>query len=139
MVVVSKPDKKRIPLGPRDSLNSTRRFRDSNTRCLRYSLVDEIPTNSAKPKSLSLLIQRKVSTIKWKEQEKNNKILILQKRALRLLYFADWHDHAIPLFLKANMLLITFLYYESVSALMQDISNGKALANMSNFFQAENV
>ena len=38
-----------------------------------------------------------------------NKILILQKRALRLLYFADWHDHAIPLFLEANVLPITFL------------------------------
>ena len=103
------------------------------------SSVDGIPTNSAKPKSLSLLIQRKVSTIKWKEREKNNRILILQKRDLRLLHFADWHDHAIPVFLKANVLQITFLYYESVSALMQDINNGKALGNMSNLFQAENV
>ena len=38
----------------------------------------------------------------------------LQKRAPRLLYFADWHDHAkITLFLEANVLPITFLYYES--------------------------
>ena len=51
-----------------------------------------------------------------------NKILILQRRALRLLYFAVWHDHAIPLFLKANVLPITFLYYESVSTLMHDIN-----------------
>ena len=64
-----------------------------------------------------------------------NKILILQKRALRLLYFADWHDHAIPLFLEANVLPITFLYYESVSALMHDINNDKAPVNMSNSFQ----
>ena len=41
-------------------------------------------------------------------QEYLNKILILQKRALRLLYFADWHDHAIPLFLEADLLPITF-------------------------------
>ena len=27
-----------------------------------------------------------------------NKILILQKTALCLLYFVDWHDYAIPLF-----------------------------------------
>ena len=27
-----------------------------------------------------------------------NKILILQKRALRLLHFTDWHEHAIPIF-----------------------------------------
>ena len=66
-----------------------------------------------------------------------NKILILQKRALRLLYFANWHDHAIPLFLEANVLPITFLYlyYESISALMHDINNDKAPVNMSNLFQ----
>ena len=63
-----------------------------------------------------------------------NKILILQKRALRLLYFADWHDPAIPLFLEANVLPITFLYYESVSTLMEDINNNKALTNMLKLF-----
>ena len=31
-----------------------------------------------------------------------NKILILQKRALRLLYLAGWHDHAIPLILETK-------------------------------------
>ena len=64
-----------------------------------------------------------------------NKILILQERALRLLYFADLHDHAIPLFLEANVLPITFLHYESVSALMHDINNNKAPVSMSNLFQ----
>ena len=58
-----------------------------------------------------------------------------QTRALRLLHFADWHDHAIPLFLEANVLPITFLYYESVSALMHDANNNKAPVNMSNLFQ----
>ena len=65
--------------------------------------------------------------------------LILQKRALRLRYIADWHDHAIshaiPLFLKANVVPITFLSYESVSALMYDINNNKAPVNMSKLFQ----
>ena len=51
------------------------------------------------------------------------------------MYFADWRDHAIPLFLETNVLLITFLYYESVSTLMHDINNDKAPANMSNVFQ----
>ena len=46
-----------------------------------------------------------------------NKILILQKRALRLLYFSDWHNHAIPLFLEANVLPITSPYYDSVTVL----------------------
>ena len=51
-----------------------------------------------------------------------------------MLYFADWpDDHAIPLFLEANVLPITFLYYESVSTL---INNNKAPANlMLNLFQ----
>ena len=40
-----------------------------------------------------------------------------QTRALRLLDFIDRHDHAIPLFLEANVLPIIFVYYESVSAL----------------------
>ena len=39
-----------------------------------------------------------------------NKILILQKRVLCLLYFADWQDHAIPLFLKAKRASNNFLY-----------------------------
>ena len=52
-----------------------------------------------------------------------------------MLYFADWHDHAIPLFLEANVLPITFLYYESVSALMHDTNNNKAPVNMSILFQ----
>ena len=46
-----------------------------------------------------------------------------------------WRDHAIPLFLETNVLLITFLYYESVSALVHNINNDKAPANMSNVFQ----
>ena len=55
-----------------------------------------------------------------------NKILILQKRALRLLFFGDIRDHAIPLFLKANVLPITFLYHECVSSLMYDINDNNA-------------
>ena len=57
-----------------------------------------------------------------------NKILVLKKGAPRLLYFADLHDHAIPLFLEANVLPITFIYYESVSTLMHDSNNDKASA-----------
>ena len=51
------------------------------------------------------------------------------------ILYTDWHDHEIPLFLKANVLPITFLYYESVSTLMHDIDNDKAPANMLNSFQ----
>lgn len=64
-----------------------------------------------------------------------NKILILLKRALCVLYFADWHDHAIPLFLRANVLPITFLYEKSVSTLMHNVNNDRAPANILNLFQ----
>ena len=45
------------------------------------------------------------------------------------------HDHAIPLFLEADVPPMTFLYYEPVSILMHDISNDKAPANMLNLFR----
>ena len=64
-----------------------------------------------------------------------NKILILQKRALRLLFFADVRDHAIPLFLEANVLPITFLYHEYVSSLMYDINSNNAPINMLHLFK----
>ena len=73
----------------------------------------------------------------WGQASKTylNKILILQKRALRLLFFADVRDHAIPLFLEANVLPITFLYHESVSSLMYDINSNNAPVNMLHLFK----
>ena len=59
-----------------------------------------------------------------------NKILILQKRALRVIYFADRRVHAIPLFIDAKVLLLSFLYYESVPSLMHDMSNNNAPLNI---------
>ena len=64
-----------------------------------------------------------------------NKILILQKRALRLLFFADVRDHAIPPFLEANVLPITFLYHECVASLMYDINSNNAPINMLHLFK----
>ena len=39
-------------------------------------------------------------------------LLILQKRALRFIYFSDRRDHAIPLFLNAHILPINFMHYK---------------------------
>jgi hypothetical protein len=39
-----------------------------------------------------------------------DKILILQKRVIRMMFFADRCDHAVPLFLDAHILPVTFLY-----------------------------
>ena len=47
-----------------------------------------------------------------------NKLLLLQKRALRLMYFTDKQQHAIPLFLKSNFLPIQMIYFEKTASLM---------------------
>ena len=51
--------------------------------------------------------------IAWGQASKTllKKLLIFQKRALRFICFADRCDHAIPLFLRAKILPIHFLYY----------------------------
>ena len=52
-----------------------------------------------------------------------NKILILQKRALRLMYFSDRRAHAIPLFVRSSVLPLNMLYFKYSAILMHDISN----------------
>ena len=51
-----------------------------------------------------------------------DKILILQKCALRLIYSANRQDHAIPLFVKVKVLPLNFLYHESVLNLMHNLT-----------------
>ena len=46
------------------------------------------------------------------------KILTLQKRALRLIFFAGKRSHAIPLFVASNILPVNMLYFETVSSKM---------------------
>ena len=41
-----------------------------------------------------------------------DQILVLQKRMMRLIYFAETKDHALPLFVKAKMLPLQALLYE---------------------------
>ena len=63
-----------------------------------------------------------------------NKILVLQKRVLRLIHFAPVREHAIPLFLKAKLLPFEFQYYEKIANLMYDINTSSAPINISNLF-----
>ena len=46
------------------------------------------------------------------------KILILQKEVLRMMYFMDIREHAIPLFIDADILPVTFMYYKAVASLL---------------------
>ena len=59
-----------------------------------------------------------------------NRILILQKRCLRFIFFSESRAHAIPLFLDASVLPVHFLYYEAVCCLMHDVANQIAPSNI---------
>ena len=74
--------------------------------------------------------------VAWGNASKNylNKIVVLQKRVLRLIYFVDKKEHAIPLFVNAKILPITFLYYEVVCKLMFDIHKDSAPSNIMKLF-----
>ena len=50
-----------------------------------------------------------------------DKLLILQKRALRLIHFAPYRSHAIPLFIQHNILPLHFQYCKSVCSIMHDV------------------
>ena len=65
-----------------------------------------------------------------------DKILILQERALRLIYSANTQHDAIPsgLFVKAKVLILNVLYYESVLNLMHDIDERNEWINILNLF-----
>ena len=63
-----------------------------------------------------------------------NQILVLQKRALRLIYFAPYRSHAIPHFVSSSSIPINTLYFQSISTLMHDVFNKLAPCNISNLF-----
>ena len=59
----------------------------------------------------------------WGQASKTslNKILILQKKVLRMMYFTDIREHAIPLFIDADILPVSFMYYRTVACLMPEL------------------
>ena len=52
-----------------------------------------------------------------------DKILKLQKRALRLIYFGDYTSHAISFFSSLNIYPVEMLYFKSTAILMHDVRN----------------
>ena len=50
-----------------------------------------------------------------------NKILVLQKRALHLIYFSKPRDHAIPFFIESNCFTLQSLFFQQLSYLMYDV------------------
>ena len=62
------------------------------------------------------------------------KILVLQKRAVRLMNFAQSRTHAIPYFISSNIMPISMLYFKLSSILMLDVSNNSAPPSISDMF-----
>ena len=52
-----------------------------------------------------------------------------------MMYFMGIREHAIPLFIDADILPVTFMYYKSVASLMHDINNNNSLPNLLNLFE----
>lgn len=55
-----------------------------------------------------------------------NKLLLLQKRVLRMMYFLNPRTHAIPFFTSSNILPIHLLYFEAILHSVYDVSNNSA-------------
>ena len=66
------------------------------------------------------------------------KILVLQKWVLRLLYFSELRAHALPLFISSKILPLQMLYAEKVSSIMFDVSCMNAPSNICDFFTKAN-
>ena len=62
------------------------------------------------------------------------KILNLQKRALRLIHFKPFRFHAVPLFKLSNVLPLNFLYFNSICLIMHDVSNNVTPPKVSKLF-----
>ena len=72
-------------------------------------------------------------------QFKSEQNLILQKRAVRLMYFSDRGAHVIPLFLRSGVLPLNMLYFKYLAILMYDISNNRAPSKISELFVPSNM
>ena len=66
------------------------------------------------------------------------KLLVLQKRVPRLMYFFEPRAHAVSLFIISNILPINMLYVDTVSSLMYDVSHLSVPSNISDLFTKVN-
>ena len=99
---------------------------------LRFKYVLNTSSLSAKKFSLQSLeilqiafkaLGSEFGLMAWGQAYKSHleKLLKLQKRALRFIYFSERNQHAIPFFIDAGDLPLKFLYYELLANLMFEI------------------
>ena len=72
----------------------------------------------------------------WGQTSKHlfEKLLILQKRVIRLIYFTNSKVTAIPLFIKAQIPPLNIMYFQSIANLMYDVVHNNAPTNLCNLF-----
>ena len=63
------------------------------------------------------------------------KVFILQRRALRVMFFAGNRSHAIPFFVSAKVLPLNMLYFETACSLMHNISTNSVPQNICDVFR----
>ena len=71
--------------------------------------------------------------IAWGQAAKAN-LSLLQKRVVRLMNFAKFSVHAVPLFISTNILPLRLLYFKNCSILMHDVYNKVVLSDISDLF-----
>jgi len=76
----------------------------------------------------------------WGQAAKTHlqKLLVLQKRVLRLMYFSEPRADAVSLFITSNNLPINMLYFKTVSSLMYDVSRLSVPSKISDLFTQVN-
>ena len=76
----------------------------------------------------------------WGQTAKTHlqKILVLQKRVLRLMYFSEPRAHTVPLFISSKILPLQILYAEKVSSIVFDVSCMNAPSNICDLFTKAN-
>ena len=72
--------------------------------------------------------------VKLPKKNHLQKILVLQKRVLRLMYFSEPRAHAVPLFISSKIVPLQMLYAEKVSSTMFDVSCMNAPSTICDFF-----
>ena len=63
------------------------------------------------------------------------KLLKLQKHALTFIYFSDFKQHAVPLFIEASVLPLKFSFIKITAHLMYDVSHKIAPSRIQKQFQ----
>ena len=72
----------------------------------------------------------------WGQASKTllNKILLLQKRVLRFIFFANQRESAIPLFVRSNIPPLNIIYFQSVASLVYDVIHENCPDNLLQLF-----